>query len=581
MRLSMRAFSIKRIFLFLSFFLIISLSFFVFKRCFIYADWSTDLVEDTLNNPVYDPPSGNEAYYPSVSYNVDQFSSHGDSYYYKMWYDAGGTVAYAYSDDGVNWTEVGDVTGLNASASHPVVIYDENGFGGGSYYYKIWYWTGTPTTNISSVRYAESVDGTTWVNDQVIQQHASDSTLQLVNGVSNGYFYHLYGPGFVMYQADGTNVGSSTPDNKSDDSPMTYKYVMYYDLGDGTQSPNVDEFEALAYSTDGLYWIRYGDAPVLLPSGDSSEWDGMYMFRPSIVEVDGVYHMWYSGSDGTSGTYGCMQGRYYARGIGYATSTDGINWTKPSSDPFIHVCDGVSYRDERSYTPWILYSPSFFDGNGGHSQFKGWFTTLDTATDNRRIGYLGNNVFDPPSGWKTVNEAGEEELVWQQVWINAGAVLAERVRVIDEIPDGTTYVNGSLECEARGSSSTDVCEYVSGDDSVVWEGSIGPDFGATTEDDADNEVVITFRTTVNGGGGEVENQSGAYWDRNGDGFLSDEISGGQIMAISDNPRTSEAGDPTVWSGDLSGTGTPLVAYSLIGLLSFLAYKITRKVKFIK
>lgn len=519
------------------------------------ADWITDLQEDTINNPVYDPPSGDEASYPTVSYDENRFSSHGDLHYYKMWYDAGSAVGYAYSDDGINWTEVGHVSGLNAVAGHPVVVYDESGFGTGTYFYRIWYWIGTPTTNISAIRTAVSTDGQNWVADAVIQQHPTDASLQLVNGNSNGYFYHLYGPGFVIYNSSGTNTGALTPTDKSDDVPMSYNYVMYYDLGDGTQTPNVDEFEALAYSVDGIYWIRYGSTPVLLPSGNPSQWDGMYTFRPTIVQIGGVYHMWYSGSDGTSGTYGCQQGRYYARGVGHATSTDGINWTKDSSNPFKHVCDGVAYRNERSYTPWVLYSPTFFDGHGGHSHFKGWFTALDTATDNRRVAYLGNNVFDPPSGWKTVNESGEEELVWKQVWINGGAVLAMDVQVIDEIPDGTSYVSGSLQCIARGSSSTNKCEYDSNNDQVIWEGDMGPDFGASDEDEADNEVVIIFNTSVESGVSEVENQSSAYWDEDGDGSVDDDISGGQERALSDDPGTSLSDDSTRWSGDLAGTGS--------------------------
>lgn len=47
-------------------------------------------------NPVFNPVIYS-AYYPCVLYNSNQFSSHGDSYYYKMWYDTGSSVRLAYS----------------------------------------------------------------------------------------------------------------------------------------------------------------------------------------------------------------------------------------------------------------------------------------------------------------------------------------------------------------------------------------------------------------------------------------------------------------------------------------------------
>ena len=337
--------------------------------------------EEYPNNPVLDPTT--RAYYPSVIFDINKFSWHGDAAYYKMWYNDGfGGVYVSQSADGIVWGSGNILNGLS-SAYHPVVLYDVNGFGGGIYY-KIWYWVGGSLESINSIRYAESTDGVTWTNDQPIQQHASDSSLQLVTEYSqyNHYFYHLYGPGYVIYNPLGTNVGSMTLDNKNDDEVFTYKYVMYYDSSSEGTSPNkTNEDTSLAYSANGIYWIRYGDKPVLISSGNSTDWDGKYSYRVSIVKVGNIYHLWYSGANG-------LGPEYYAQGIGHATSMDGINWVK-DSNPVFHSNDGFLWRNGRTYTPSVLYDPNGFE-TGGCPNIKMWFT--GKTGSNYTIGYANTCV---------------------------------------------------------------------------------------------------------------------------------------------------------------------------------------------
>lgn len=340
-------------------------------------------------NPVLDPTSGVRAYYPTVLYNSSGFNGHGTGANYKMWFaspDSGvGGIAYAYSSNGINWTEYNNslpLVNLNTGANHPVVLYDSGGFGGGGFYYKIWYWNPTVSyASIEAMRYAESVDGITWQNDQLLQQHTTDQTLQLVDGVSGSYFFHIYGPGSVIYNPTAANVGSGTPDDKSDDIPMSYRYVMYYDSSSEGSIP-ADGYEqtSVAYSTDGVYWIRYGDQPVVLPSGTVSDWDGFYTYRASVQVINGSYHMWYAGANGDNSI-----GTYYAHGIGHATSPDGLNWTKDTDNPALHVTDGVAWRDVRSYAPSVVYNGNRFNGHGEACLYKMWFT--GRTGSNYTIGY--------------------------------------------------------------------------------------------------------------------------------------------------------------------------------------------------
>ncbi|NPA92802.1 MAG: sortase, partial [Chloroflexi bacterium] len=103
--------------------------------------------------------------------------------------------------------------------------------------------------------------------------------------------------------------------------------------------------------------------------------------------------------------------------------------------------------------------------------------------------------FDPPIAYKIGIVGGWPIVEWKQVWINPNNTTIS-AHVEDPIPSGTSYVPGSLSCDARGVSTTTTCTYDAATNTIIWEGQIGPDPGATTEDDAANEVVIIFQVRV-------------------------------------------------------------------------------------
>jgi uncharacterized repeat protein (TIGR01451 family) len=98
------------------------------------------------------------------------------------------------------------------------------------------------------------------------------------------------------------------------------EYRMYYH-GFGTVSPCTGSCVGLATSPDGLTWTRYASNPVMTPT--PSTWDAGGVRVPMVwKEGPNDYRMIYTGR----ATGGAMQ-------IGYATSTNGINWTKSASNP--------------------------------------------------------------------------------------------------------------------------------------------------------------------------------------------------------------------------------------------------------
>jgi hypothetical protein len=345
------------------------------------------------SNPVYDPPvSADRAYYPCVLYDANQFSSHGRSYYYKMWYgDVNGQwEAVTYSNDGISWTNPDQTAGIGVNGYHAQVLYFPGGFSatGGTYYYKIWYWNAPNMTyNISDVHTADSVDGVTFANDQALTQ---DATAQLVLDPDPGVGWNRgsYGPVSLLYNAAATNTGAN---------PFDYSFAMYYDGTTGGA-----EVIGLAYSSDGNHWYRYGSGPVL-DLGHEGAWDGPLPGSTSAFDTmgtvikgaDGTWRMWYSGWQ-TSTPPPPTPAEATNYGIGYATSTDGINWTKDSNNPLFYYSDGKPWRDSRTYTPSVLYSPTGFDGHGSAATYKMWFSGKASSTGNYTIGYAASS---PATVW--------------------------------------------------------------------------------------------------------------------------------------------------------------------------------------
>ena len=80
---------------------------------------------------------------------------------------------------------------------------------------------------------------------------------------------------------------------------------------------------AIGYATspDGLSWMRKAARPVLAPG---QPWEKVAVMCPHVLwdEAAGEFRMWYSGGE-----------QYEPDAIGYATSRDGLAWTKQRENP--------------------------------------------------------------------------------------------------------------------------------------------------------------------------------------------------------------------------------------------------------
>jgi len=294
------------------------------------------------SNPVYSP---GKAYYPSVVL---------DGGTYRMWSTKSGGIQYATSADGITWSASQDATGGLTSPHHVTVEqYDPfTGANSGSnpsdatMNYRMWYWDTGQLYSINAIRYAESADGLTWYNDQAVTQVGSTV---VDNSSSSNWNRGSYGPCDVLYNPSGS-ADITEPDSEAD--VWANKFVMYYD---GTTGGKEDI--GLAVSNDGRNWQGYngGLAPVLSGSGGAGDWDRTYVSRCTVVKDDAdTYHMWYSGGDGR-----------IDHGIGYASSSDGINWARDAANPIFYKDDTgteADWRDSRTYTPLVIGDQMWFSG---------------------------------------------------------------------------------------------------------------------------------------------------------------------------------------------------------------------------
>jgi len=177
--------------------------------------------------------------------------------------------------------------------------------------YKMWYTGGGAVlpdeTLRSRINYATSPDGIHW------EKHADNPVLDV---------------SLSSWDSIGVETASVIIDQ---DAPINERYKMWY----AGQTFNAYRYEiGYAYSPDGITWQKQGEA--VLPVGPSEDWDNCFLEGPSVMKDDMTYKMWYA-------AYDCVVNGQSSDGkvnIGYATSLDGINWTKYEGNPVLSVTEG-------------------------------------------------------------------------------------------------------------------------------------------------------------------------------------------------------------------------------------------------
>jgi predicted GH43/DUF377 family glycosyl hydrolase len=147
----------------------------------------------------------------------------------------------------------------------------------------------------------------------------------------------------------------------------------------GSRFPGgLDGSIGLATSTDGISWTKYDDPlttdppyaesdPVLVPTPGT--WDAQIVYHPNVILNNSTYEMWY-----------VAMGNITGQNVGYATSADGINWDKDSSNPVMTIGSGGSFDNFRLLTPCVIFENNIY---------KMWYTGSNNAT--WRIGFAATD----------------------------------------------------------------------------------------------------------------------------------------------------------------------------------------------
>ena len=162
-------------------------------------------------------------------------------------------------------------------------------------------------------------------------------------------------------------------------------YHMWY-----TGQANNQSWIGYATSTDGKNWTRMSKTPVLSPT---VAWEKVAVMCPSVIwdEEEQIFKMWYSGGD-----------QYEPDAIGYATSKDGLNWTKYFGNPVfkndpgntweqykVTACQIIKEKDD-----YLMFYIGFRDID--YAQI-GIARSKDGINDWQR--HPQNPVIRPGSGW--------------------------------------------------------------------------------------------------------------------------------------------------------------------------------------
>ena len=202
--------------------------------------------------------------------------------------------------------------------------------------YRMWYQGGF--SGISSIGYATSSNGIDWTKHGVV----------LSPGQAGDWDSSSIGLGSVLW--NGT------------------AYLMWYTGTNGVTFPG--GAIGFAVSSNGTNWVKYQDNPVITPSELGN--DQKYIAAPYTIRLNLTYNMWYTGKSSAQTN---------TNRIIYATSFDGIHWTKwpspvlaPPSDPSAWDYNGV-------YSPSVIWNGRIFGG---------WYSGINQTGVVPRIGFASS-----------------------------------------------------------------------------------------------------------------------------------------------------------------------------------------------
>lgn len=129
------------------------------------------------------------------------------------------------------------------------------------------------------------------------------------------------------------------------------------------------------------YFRPYSGNPLLV-RGASGNWDDWALGSASVIEANGLYHMYFEGWGQSS-----IQ-------IGHATSPDGVNWTKDSANPTLPT-SAAGWDSGGTWDPFVIYEDGKFKMWYGGSpkvggQFQWGYAESTDGSNFAKVGKISN-----------------------------------------------------------------------------------------------------------------------------------------------------------------------------------------------
>jgi surface protein len=196
------------------------------------------------------------------------------------------------------------------------------------------------------------------------------------------------------------------------------KYHMWYWSG----TIYLNDQIGYATSTDGINWTKYINNPVLGP-GPEGAWDDHIIHTCTVILVDSIFHMWYSGHTGNH------NGRNYR--IGHAISQDGVNWTKDTNNPVL--IEGQKGEWDEHF---VIVASVIYDGEN----YQMWYEGAGSTSEGWRM-KVGHAISPDGVNWSkdTKNPVLSPEYDWEGNAIPGGKVIFDSINYKMWYSSGNEY----------------------------------------------------------------------------------------------------------------------------------------------
>ncbi|MCD6291337.1 MAG: hypothetical protein J7M34_12600 [Anaerolineae bacterium] len=178
-------------------------------------------------------------------------------------------------------------------------------------------------------------------------------------------------------------------------------------------------------------WTKSPENPVL-DTGEPGTWDATVISEAKVIFDGKVFHMWYAGRNRDEPP----AGRHKApMRFGYATSPDGVHWTRYPGNPVLDVGPAGSPDANIVYPPFVLFDGEQFRMWYSAHDFKRWSINYATSPDGAHwTRYSGNPlmVAERDGRWDG-NYIAEPCVLFNgekfEMWYNGGSERTETLRI--------------------------------------------------------------------------------------------------------------------------------------------------------